>query len=335
MKNQQLLSGIKMSKKKTLLLLRARAQVKAVARLLYERYFPYPHLLVVAFPFFALLISNGVISADNGLPIFYLLPCLFTLMALYVYNDLCDSKTDTIEKNPISRGELQKNVAVLCTVLFTLFAVVSAVAIYRSPLAIGVLFSFIFFSLAYSGLKTRFKTTMAGPFVASYVLWTAPSLALIAEFSFLNNVAVCLLCGIFLVFTSHELHHQIGDFALDKEKKVKTFAVKFGLKKAFLFTIILSVSGFLLLGYSIHLTGARLYAAVLPLIPLFLFFHILLAFTKHIIIKPNIPVKLILIAFACEVLEFPPLLTLLVLLIFLAEIYSYVQTVTLQENSNN
>jgi len=322
-----------MSEKKTPIPLRA--QVKPLFRLLYERYFPYPHLLVVTFPFFALLISNGIISADNGLFIFYLLPCLFTFIALYVYNDLCDSEIDPTEKNPISRNELQKKVAVLCTVLFTLFAIVSFVAIYASPLAIGVLFSYIFFSLAYSGLKTRFKTTIVGPFVASYVLWAAPSLALIAEFSFLNSVSMCLLCGIFLVFTSHELHHQIGDFAFDKEKNVKTFAVKFGSKKAFLFTIILSVSGILLLGYGMYLADAGLYTVVLALLlSLFLFFHTLLAFTKHVIVKLNIPVKLVLIAFSCEILGFPSLLTLLVLLIFLAEIYSYIQiqTVEIQEN---
>jgi hypothetical protein len=44
--------------------------------------------------------------------------------------------------------------------------------------------------MAYNGLKIRFKATHLGPFVASYVLWVAPSLVLLTEFSFWNSTTI-------------------------------------------------------------------------------------------------------------------------------------------------
>src|SRR3989337_822692 len=109
-------------------------RLKVIALLMYRRFFPYQHFFIITFPFFALLISHHNISPENVLFLCYLLPCLFTLMALFAYNELCDKDIDPPEKNLITRGELLKDDAILFTALSVLFAIISAIAIYRSPL---------------------------------------------------------------------------------------------------------------------------------------------------------------------------------------------------------
>lgn len=300
-------------------------RLKVIALLMLRRFFPYPHYFIIVFPFFALLISHNV-SPENVLSLYPLLPCLFTFMALFTYNELCDNDTDPPEKNLITSGKLLKDDAILFTALFILLAIISAIAIYRSPLTIVVFCSNVFFSLAYSGLKIRFKTTTAGPFVASYILWVAPSLILLTNFSFWNPVAISLLCGIFLVFAAHELHHQIDDYTLDKKMKVKTLALRIGIKKTLLISGIVSSFGFLLVIYSMCLSLQYLYVVLFAsLISLFVLFQSVLANTRSVLITGNIPVKLFLATYACIVLSLPLLLTLLILLVFSAEIYNYVQ----------
>lgn len=306
-----------------------RDRLLPVARLMYRRFFPYPHYFILTVPFFALLLSN-TISIGAVMGISYLLPCVFALMAMFAYNELCDADIDPVEKNIITSGKLQKNDAILFIVFTTLCAIISAMFFYDSITTFIVFCSYVFFCLAYSGLKLRFKTTLAGPFVASYILWAGPSLLLLTEFSFWNNIALSLLIGIFLVFSAHELHHQIDDYPGDKKMNVRTLAVRFGPKVAFIISVLLSVAGFLFMLYSIYFSVNYSYFVLFAsLFSFFIVFQTILASTKSLLVTVNNPVKLSIIAYAGISLGFPSLLTLLILIVFLAENYGFIQCWTI------
>ena len=170
--------------------------------------------------------------------------------------------------------------------------------------------------------------------VASYILWVVPSLLLLIEYSLFNPVTICLISGIFLIFSAHEIHHQIADYMGDKQTNVKTLTVKIGLKKAFLISNITSSLGFLLIAYSMYVSLHFSYFVFFaPLILLFILLQNIIATKKSIILTGNIPVKTVLIAFGVLSLGLSPLMMLLILTVFFAEIYRCVQYHTLPKIS--
>lgn len=296
-------------------------RVLSIGRLMLRRFFPYPHYFVITLPFLALLISFGILPITIS-SLYYLVPCVITLMAMFAYNEISDIDIDPPKKNMISSGKLLKTDAIVFTVLSVLVALISAVAIYKSPLAILAFCSFVFFSMTYSGLRIRFKTTLAGPVVASYILWVAPALILLTEFSFWNPVSISLLCGIFLVFTAHELHHQIDDYLSDKEMNVKTLAVRIGTKKALYIGSISTSIGFLFILYGVYSSlHSLVFLLFMSLLYCFVILQIVLARKKSVLITGNVPTKFVLVTFSCISLGFSTLLTLLILMVFVAEIY--------------
>ena len=298
-----------------------RARLTAICLLIGGRAFPYTHFFVATFSFLALLIASNIISLGDFHTLFYLIPCFFTLLALYPHNELCDKEFDPPNKNMITRGEVLEDDALLSSVLFTLLAIISAVVLYKSLLTIGVFCSYVVFTLAYSGLKLRFKTTIAGPFVASYILWVGPSLILLTIFSFWNNITISLLLGIFLVFSAHELHHQIDDYISDKKLNARTLAVRFGIKKSLFISGILTIVGFLLILYSMYFSIQYFYVVVFAFfISLFVVLQSIMASTRKVLVINNIPTKLILTSYGCIILGFSSLITLLILMISVAEI---------------
>src|SRR5665647_530394 len=82
------------------------------------RKFPHGRHLITLFPFFALLLVNGIISPSEI--ILFLLAFAFAIAAGFTYNAISDEKKDPETKNPITRGVLSRGRAfvVLASCLF-------------------------------------------------------------------------------------------------------------------------------------------------------------------------------------------------------------------------
>ena len=242
-------------------------------------------------------------------------------MALYVYNELCDSEIDDISRNYIKRGEITRKDAKIVVISLILISTITAIFIYRSLTTIALLSIYNLNCLAYSGLKIRFKTTPLGPFSASFILWVGPALILLADFSLWTQTSIGLLLGTFLIFSAHEIHHQLYDYANDKNMNVKTLTVRIGKKNTLIFSTIISTIGFISLLYSIYLNIPSIYIAIFSsFLILYMIFQYIVVKKRQAILLFNLPAKAILITFACIYLGLSSLFTILILMVFVGEI---------------
>jgi 4-hydroxybenzoate polyprenyltransferase len=294
-------------------------RISKIGLLIYGRFFPYQHYLIITFPFFALLIKENLLI-ESWWSLSYLLPVFFSLIALYVYNELCDSKTDDISRNVIKRGEVSRKDAKIVIGFSIISSTISALFIYQSLATIALLCIYNLNSLAYSGLKIRFKTTVLGPFSASFG-WIGPALILLTDFSLWNRTSIGLLLGTFLVFSAHETYHQLYDYSKDKHMNVKTLTVRMGKKNTLIISTISAIIGFIFLLFGMYSNIPSIYIALFSsFLFLFMIFQYIVIKKRQAILLFNLPVKAILITFACIYLGFSSLLTILILMVFVAEI---------------
>jgi len=195
-----------------------------------SRAFPYERYLLTLFPVFALLLASSKIGASEILLL--LLAFVFVLAAGFIYNAVCDADKDPKAKNPISRGDLSTQGAILALVLSLFIATVLFILASRSILAIFSFVVYLYCCLAYSGLGVRLKESVLGPFAASFVIWSGPPLVVLVSFGYFNISAGLLVLGLFSVYASLEIEHTLIDHDLDVTYDNQTFAVVLGPKLA-------------------------------------------------------------------------------------------------------
>lgn len=208
--------------------------------------FCYAGFLLTFYPFFTILISEGLINSPWAFA--FLVPFVFAMAAGYLYNSICDADKDPAEKNPITRGELPRKSAVYLLLFLIVFSLLLSLFVFKNPFT---LISFVIYSLlwlTYSGLNIRFKESYFAPFIASYVLWVGGSLTLMVEYGFLNFTTSCLLTGLFNLYVAAEISHELDDYESDLKFNCNTFAVKIGRQKA-----TVAARLFTLVGYSLFL----------------------------------------------------------------------------------
>jgi 4-hydroxybenzoate polyprenyltransferase len=190
----------------------------------------YTEFLFMLIPIFSLLFSQGLVLS----PSFVLLsvPFAFLFAAGAIYNFIRDVDFDSAEKNPFAKGALSKQRALIFLLAFFIASIVSFLLLYQSLWALLFFSAYVFFTFSYSGLKFRFKETLASVVVASFVLWIAAPLIVLAEFEIFSREALVLLLFITLTYTGREIHHTLLDYKKDLEKGCKTFAIKVGRKNA-------------------------------------------------------------------------------------------------------
>ena len=300
-------------------------RISKIALSIYTRFFPYQNHFIVTFPFFALLIKEHLII-ESWWSISYLLPLVFSMIAGYVYNTLCDSEIDNSSRNYITRGLVSRKDAKIVTILSIISSTILALFIYQSLTTIVLLTIYNLNNLAYSGLKIRFKTTLLGPFSTTFSLWVGPAFILLADFSLWTRTSIGLLLGIFLIFSAHEIYHQLYDYSEDKQMNVKTLAVRIGKKNTLIFSAVISIAGFVSLLYGMYFLIPLIYIAVFSsVLFLFMVFQYIIVREKQAILLSYLPVKAILIAFACIYLGFSSLLTVLILMVFFAQVQGLIK----------
>jgi 4-hydroxybenzoate polyprenyltransferase len=208
------------------------ASIRALIRgvLTIMRHFPYTELLVVFFPFYAYLITLGYITSPSALLL--LVPFILTNAVGFIYNNIADVN-DPRAKNPIVAGDITLRQAQAVFILFFAASIISFVLQYTSLTAWAIFFVYYFFGLAYSGLGLRFKESVVGPFVASFIIWVGGPLVLTTEFNVFNVITVGLLLGTFFVYIGRETYHTIIDYYNDLKSRNQTLAVTLGLRGAY------------------------------------------------------------------------------------------------------
>jgi len=204
----------------------------------------YANKLFMLIPFFSLLASENIVSSYT-LVIFLVVPFVFLHAAGFTYNQICDAYVDSVDKNPITRGSISKSKSMLLLLAFLITSIIFFFLFYTTIVAFLLFAVYIFFWFSYSGLKIRFKETVIGIFVASFVLWSAAPLIILTQFDYFSSTALFLLLFIFLVCASRELHHTLLDYEDDAVKNCKTFAVRVGRTKAIIVKYILYSAGYL------------------------------------------------------------------------------------------
>jgi len=294
--------------------------------------FPYIGYLITFFPFFALLLSKGFLTISS----FQLItPFIFAMAGGFMYNTVCDAGKDPPQKNPITRGELPIRLVLSCSAMSILISLGLFISFYTSKTALLLSVTYIFFWLAYSGLKIRFKESYVAPAVASFVLWSGGPLILSAEFNYFDVVTGFLLLGIFLSCVSFEINHTVGDYELDLKYQCRTFAVRMGKKRA---VMVKHIS--LALGYSLLLISAYYWSTPPFFILIFGFLfpisQLLMitcdkldfslawkAFSKFFFISPFFIMKLFIVLYGLIVPALPATYFLLFIWIFLTDKQSF------------
>lgn len=248
------------------------------------------------FPFFALLIEEGLITSLWALTIF--LPYIVAGALGFLYNNVCDREIDPKEKNPITSGQLSVKLAIRAILFLILVSLVLSFMIFRNTLAQISYLALIVLMLAYCGLKVRLKESYLTPFVATYVLWMGGPLSLVLEYSFFNFEVVLLWVASFSVFAAQEINHEVRDFETDQQLGCRTFAVRLGKRVS-----ILADYGLTIIGYSLFLALAYLFLSypvfiMLTAIPTlhFILWHFKKKSDKDYF-SPMLPFKLMLVVY--------------------------------------
>jgi len=296
-----------------------------------SRVFPYGRFLITLFPFYAILMhSTSNISLWS---LTLILPYVFAFSAGFMYNTICDSGTDPKDKNPITRGDLSMKIATVEMRILIAFSIALLFIFYKNWIAWITFLIYLFLWLSYSGLRIRFKESLAGPVAASIVLWIGPSLIVLIEFNFFETSAMTLLLGLFFIFIAYEIEHTIIDYELDALYGSKTFSIKLGKRNATITKYCMLIAGFIFLMYATEfLIGdeAILFRAIFAILFLLsIIFNIYnwhqIGYTepKYISLSPlpYILTRIFIIAYGLLLLQIPTILIIFVIWIFFIRKY--------------
>ena len=296
-----------------------RTFIRGVVKLM--RHFPYTELLVVFFPFYAYLITLGYITSPFALLL--MVPFILTNAVGFIYNNIADVN-DPSAKNPIVAGDITLRQAQAVFILFFAASIVSFVLQYTSLTAWAIFFVYYFFGLAYSGLGLRFKESLVGPIVASFIIWVGGPLVLTTEFNVFNAVTVGLLLGTFFVYIGRETYHTMIDYYNDLKSKNQTLAVTLGLKGAYAvkdITFLLGSSLFLFSIYSYFQGWPSDFISILLVLLVIVSAALVIAYDLGVRFydprNPWLLTKLFYIWYAAVILKFDALIALLFIWVFL------------------
>ena len=205
---------------------------------------PYARFLFMLMPIFSLLVNDNFILSPV-LVIFLMVPFTLLHAAGFTYNFVCDVHVDSADKNPITRGVVSKRMAMLLSLIFLATAISFFLLFYTSMAAFFFFALHIFLWFSYSGLGFRFKETLVGVFVASFILWVAAPLVILIEFDYFPTTALSLLFFIYLTYTGIEVFHTLLDYEDDLAQGCRTFAVRLGRKKTLMAIHVLLLAGYL------------------------------------------------------------------------------------------
>jgi 4-hydroxybenzoate polyprenyltransferase len=195
-------------------------------------------------PFFSLLVKDNIILSPVRV-ILLMVPFSLLHASGFTFNFVCDVSVDSADKNPITRGLVSKQIAILISLILLLTALSFFLLFYTSVAAIFVFILHILSWFSYSGLGIRFKETFAGVFIASFILWVAAPLAILVEFDYFSTTTLSLLFFVYLTYTGIEVFHTLLDYDNDLVQKCRTFAVRLGRKKTMIFIHMLLLAGYL------------------------------------------------------------------------------------------
>lgn len=295
-----------------------------------SRKFPYYGYLITVFPIFCILISNGFINSLNSL--LMLFPFVTAMTAGFMYNTFCDADQDPEDKNSITRGDVSKKLVLSSIIILSIGSLIFTALLYSSITSMIIFLIYLFFWLAYSGLKIRFKETIFGPGIASIVLYVGAPIVLVGQFNYFNNVTSSLLLGLFFIYFGHEIKHTILDYKEDFLSNCKTYAVIIGKKNA-----IISEYITLIIGYIFLITSLYFYSGIFNIF--FIGFVILLTVSIISTISfgsrlkldinndaflykfPYVSTRIFIIMFGCLVLNIPLLLAFFILWILFMDLY--------------
>lgn len=206
-------------------------------------------MLAPFLPLYAYLWIQGYINSPSAL--LMMSPFVFADAAGFVFNNITDIEDPYFKENPIVRGEIAwgqaRIVLVVCLAISTLLFLL----LYTTPVVFMIYFPYLFLCLAYSGLGLRFKETLLGPVVASFIVWVGGPLILTTEFMAFDGFTIGLLVGSLLVYIGRELHHMITDYENDLRSGYRTFAVQLGVQASSLLEAAAFVSGSVVLMISV------------------------------------------------------------------------------------
>jgi 4-hydroxybenzoate polyprenyltransferase len=293
-----------------------------------SRMFPYLEQLILVFPFYAILAFNGFITSAYSLVL--ILPFMGVMAAGGMYNTICDASYDPKEKNPITRGDISKETISIGMIFSIVISILLFILFYKSYLAFIIFLFYIFLWLAYSGFKIRFKESVLGPLIASFIGYLAAPFIILIEFNYFNYSSNLLLLGLFIIYLAHEIKHTVVDYDEDKLSNCKTFAVLFNVGYSSLMEYLLLIVGFvLLLGSSYSIGNSYIFNIIF--IVLFLIsiistvtYGIKNNFKINEIIYNAIPyilTRVFIIVYACLIFKLPALLILFIIWILFIDKY--------------
>jgi 4-hydroxybenzoate polyprenyltransferase len=294
-----------------------------------SRKFPYEQYLITSFPFFAILFMNGFNISFYSL--FLLAPFITVMAGLFMYNTICDAPQDPEFKNPITRGDVSEKTVKLSMWACVVLSIFLVLLLYKSYVSDLIFILYLFLSFTYSGLRLRFKETILGPPVASFLLFCAAPLLLLVEFSYFNYSAILLLLGLFIVYFGHEIKHTIIEYDMDKSANCQTFAVVIGKKNSTIIEYLTLIIGFLLILMSINLiVNSSIIIVVFSLLTLIAIIStISYGYKNNYDINkdtfyndlPYITTKILYIGYACLILNIPELIIFFIIWILFTDKY--------------
>ena len=168
-----------------------------------------------------------------------------------MYNNVCDAPHDSPTKNPISEGVCRKETVTRLSVLVAALSIASFLPFAESLQSVLALLVYIILWFAYSGAGIRFKENLAGPFVASWVVWAGGPAVLLINYGVNERPLFLLWISLFLFYCGNEINHQLGDYKEDGARFVKTFSVRVGLPMAIIARYSMVVASMLFMSWSI------------------------------------------------------------------------------------
>lgn len=292
------------------------------------RMFPYLNQLIFVFPFYAILVVNGLV--DSVYSLLLVLPFMGIMAAGFIYNTICDAPFDPKYKNPITRGDISKKTTMIWMLISIIISIILFILFYKSYVAFIIFLFYILLWLAYSGFKIRFEESVLGPFIASFIGYLAAPFILLVEFNYFNYPSSFLLLGLYIIYLAHEIKHTIVDYDEDQINNCKTFAVLIGRKYSCLLEYLLLITGFaLILGSSYLLGNSFIFNIIFVIL-----FMISIISTVSYGLKNNFNInevlfnalpyvltKVFIIIFACLIFDLPALLILFIIWISLLDKY--------------
>jgi hypothetical protein len=197
----------------------------SIQRLL--RHFPYTEMLAVFMPVYALLWAQTAVSP---VAVWMMAPFVCAFAAGFIFNDMHDLADPGYKANPLLMGTLTRSQTQYLLAGFVALSVLSFFELYHSLLSRGLFIIYWFLGLAYSGLGIRFKERVVGPFVASFVIWTAGPFIVSVEFGIVRSTGL-ILAGTWLIYVGREIHHMISDYGCDLRTGYRTLAVRIGIAR--------------------------------------------------------------------------------------------------------